>query len=99
MLYHVVLVAEDVFALHKIKPLSGYQLKQSKKYEKTGLPCCVTWYTARQCSENAVEIMSVFRILRKLMILGSLPMSTSTYTMFHAQTNLITSKVIRLFVA
>lgn len=31
MLYHVVLVAEDVFALHKIKPLSGYQLKQSMK--------------------------------------------------------------------
>lgn len=52
---------------------------------------CGTWYSARQYSENAVEIMSAFWILRKLMILGSLPVSTSTYTMFHAQTNLITS--------
>lgn len=30
-MFHVVLVAEDVFALHKMKPLSGYQLKQSMK--------------------------------------------------------------------
>lgn len=63
-----VIVADDAFALHKhiIKPYPGHQQEGSKKrvfnYRVS---------RARRCSENAFGIMSsVFRVLRKPMLLG-----------------------------